>query len=266
MKKYWTIFRVTLENNMAYRGHAFIWMLFDVLWIGVFPFIWFVIINSRGGEVQGWSGSMIIVYYILMMVLSNIVFMHPEAFVAAQIYEGKFSNYLIKPHSYLWYVFLHETSYKIVRLVLFAPFFIPIFFVVRHFGGLTGNVLPQLGWAGLTAILAIPIFFLTAYIIGLTSFWLEDSYSARTIFWATSSLFGGQYAPFELMPRVFEQIASWLPFKYALYFPLRVASQHLPVIQILSGISRQLIWIVVLWVLVKIIWSRGIRVYSAVGR
>ncbi len=266
MKKYWTLFRIALENNMAYRGRALIWMLFDLLWIGVFPFIWFTIIQLRGGEVAGWSGSMIIVYYILMMVLSNIVFLHPEAFMAGEIYSGKFSNYLIKPHSYLGYVFLHEISYKIVRFVLFFPFFIPLFFVVCHFGGFSVDILPQLGFAGLAALLGIPIFFLSAYIIGLTSFWLEDSYSARTIFWATSGLFGGQYAPFELMPRFFEQVAAVLPFKYALYFPLRVASAQLTSAQLLTGFSMQLVWIFVLVFLTRIVWIHGVRAYSAVGR
>lgn len=265
MKKYWTIFKVALENNMAYRGHAFVWMFFDLLWIGVFPFIWLFIIKAQGGEINGWNGSMIIMYYVFMAILSNIVLMHPEAFIAAQIYEGRFSNHVVKPHSYLGYVFLHESAYKLVRFLLFIPFLIPLLFVIRHFGGVEQTA-AQLPFAGLTMLLAIPIFFLTAAIIGMTSFWLEDSYAARTIFWASSGLFGGQYAPFELMPRIFETIANVLPFKYALYFPLSVVSQRMENAEISRGILMQLLWIVSLLLIAILVWKRGLRQYSAVGR
>lgn len=265
MAKYWTIFRIVLENNMAYRGHAFVWMLFDLLWIGVFPFIWLFILNAQGGEINGWNGSMIIVYYVFMAILSNIVLMHPEAFIAAQIYEGLFSNHIIKPQSYLAYVFLHESAYKLVRFLLFIPFLIPLLFMIKHFGGIAQTA-AQLPFAGLAMLLAIPIFFLTAAIIGMTSFWLEDSYAARTIFWASSGLFGGQYAPFELMPEIFSTIASVLPFKYTLYFPLSIASSHMERAQILSGLMAQLLWIVILLILSAIVWKYGLRKYSAVGR
>ncbi|MBI2552585.1 ABC-2 family transporter protein [Candidatus Uhrbacteria bacterium] len=265
MRKYWTIFRVVLENNLMYRGHAFVWMLFDLLWIGVFPFIWFFIINAQGGEIQGWNNSAIIVYYVFMAVLSNIVLMHPEAHMAYEIYEGKFSNYVIKPHSYLLYVFLHESAYKMVRFLAFIPFAVPLIWAIQHFGG-SGAVLPQLPFIILATLLAMPIFFLVAAIIGMTCFWLEDSYAARTIFWASSGLFGGQYAPFELMPPILNTVASALPFKYAIYFPLRLISQQVPRAEMLRGLGIQLVWIAALFVLSSIIWKKGLKRYSAVGR
>lgn len=265
MRKYWTIFRVVLENNLAYRGHAFVWMFFDLLWIGVFPFIWLFIINAQGGEVQGWNASMIIIYYVIMAVFSNIVMMHPEVHLAYQISEGLFTNHIIKPFNYISYAFFQESAYKMVRIITFMPFLIPLVYVIHRFGGLL-EVSAQIPFAAISTILAIPIFFLTAIIVGMACFWLEDSFAVYTMFWASTGLFGGQYAPFELMPPILNMIASVLPFKYAIYFPLRLFSQAVPQAEILLGLSMQLLWITILAIVSAIVWKRGLRRYSAVGR
>lgn len=265
MKKYWTIFRVELENTMAFRGPALIWVIFDLLWIAVFPFVWFLIIQAQGGEIRGWDGGMIVMYYVFMAVLNNMILMHPEVHTANEIYEGKLSNFITKPHSYMGYVFLHEAAWKIVRTILFIPVFIVLAYVALRFGGIFGQV-GQLPEAALASLLAVPIYFLAAFIIGMTSFWLEDSYVASTIFWASTGLFGGQYAPFEFMPRVLNQIASFLPFKYTMYFPLQLVSRVVPQEEIIRGMSIQILWIVLLFVCATVVWRLGVKRYSAVGR
>lgn len=250
---------------MAYRGHVLIWTLFDLLWIGAFPFIWFMIIQAQGGEIRGWNGSAIIVYYVFMAALTNIVLMHPEAHMAKEIFKGNLTNYIVKPQNFLARMFLHETAYKMIRLLFFAPVFIILLVVIARFNGFAEQV-PQLPIAALITVLAIPIYFLVAFIVGMASFWLEDPYVVSTIFWASSGLFGGQYAPFELMPRALGVIASALPFKYAIYFPLRAISQVVPQAELWQGIMIQFIWIGVLFMIANWIWQRGLKRYSAVGR
>src|SRR3989338_1574219 len=265
MKKYWTIFRVELENTIAFRGPAFIWMLFDLLWIVVYPFIWVFVIRAQGGEIQGWNVTAIIFYFVFMAAMNNFILMHPEVHVGDEIYTGRFSNYIVKPLSYLANAFIHETAWKVVRTILFVPILFLLIFIILRLGGFTIHA-NQVPFAILVALLAVPIYFLSAFIIGLTSFWLEDSSIARTIFWTTSGLFGGQYAPFELMPRFLDRIASALPFKYAIYFPLRVASQTMSSAEILRGVLMQVIWMIALFILAKLVWKKGLTRYSAVGR
>jgi ABC-2 type transport system permease protein len=264
MKKYWTIFRVEVANIAAFKGPTLIWLLFDLLWIAVFPFIWLAIMHASGEGIAGWNQASIVQYYVFMALLNNLIFMHPEVHVSNEIYQGKLTNYLVRPQNYLFQVFLHEGAWKIMRTLLFIPIFgVIVLFSQRFFEfSLGGNVM----YVILASLFGIPIFFLSATIIAFTSFWLEDSLITRTIFWITSGLFGGQYAPLAFMPDILQKISHYFPFRYAIYFPLEIISRPMSNFAISMGFIGQGIWIFILILITRVVWKYGLRRYSAIGR
>lgn len=264
MKKYWTIFRVELANMSAYKGAALVWLLFDLFWIAAFPFIWYTVISEQGGTIEGWNTGGVVRYYIFMAFLNNLVFMHPEVHSSNEIYEGRLTNYIVRPVNYVIFTFLHEAAWKVMRTILFVPIFVALIFLGQRFVSL--EVGTQAPLAVLGVLLGTPILFLTGLLIAFTSFWLEDSHIAKTIFWISSGLFGGQFAPLTLMPPVFQTIAAYLPFKYAIYFPLQLLSQSVSRDAVVLGFIGQAAWIGVLLIAVYYVWGRGLRVYNAVGR
>lgn len=266
MKKYWTIFRVELENTMAFRGPALIWMIFDLLWISIFPFVWINVVQSGAGSetATAWDAKRIINYFVFMALLHNLIFMHPEVHVGDEIYDGKLSNFLSKPQSYLVQAFLHEAAWKVVRTFLFAPFFIVIVLGFRSY--LSFTLGPHIGALVLALALALIIFFLTALCIGFVCFWFEEPYPSRALFWITSGIFGGQYFPLDFLPNIFQRIADILPFKYSIYFPLQLFTGEVTQSVLYSGFIGQFIWLMLLFVIVTLLWRQGLKAYSAVGR
>ena len=264
MRKYWMIFRVELENTMAFRGAAMVWVIFDLIWIVVFPFVWLAVARASGDTVAGWNPIMIVTYFVFLALLSNLIFMHPEVHVGNEIYEGKFTNYLIKPQNYIMQAFLQQLSWKVVRATLFIPMLVVI---VIPFRALIDFSVATNPWFLIMAIiLAIPIYFFSALIVAFLAFWFEEPWPARSLFWVATGLFGGMYAPMEFMPAAVQKIAALLPFKYAIYFPLRLFIGKLGQADVVQGFLGQIIWFVILMLLIALMWRKGLRKYSAIGR
>jgi ABC-2 type transport system permease protein len=76
----------------------------------------------------------------------------------------------------------------------------------------------------------------------------------------------GSLFPIDILPAVMQKILYSLPFPYLIFFPLQTYLGKLPVTAVLAGLTVSISWAVVLWFILKFIWSRGLKVYQAYGR
>jgi len=52
---------------------------------------------------------------------------------------------------------------------------------------------------------------------------------------------------------------------YVTYFPISILNKGISTSEMLYGIAAQCIWIVVLYIVIKILWRFGIRLYAGTG-
>jgi ABC-type uncharacterized transport system permease subunit len=79
------------------------------------------------------------------------------------------------------------------------------------------------------------------------------------------ALASGYLVPLELLPAPVTQLLLLLPFRAMLSFPVELLLGRLGPAQIAAGLGLQLFWAVALLLLMRLMWRRGLRRYSAVG-
>ena len=81
----------------------------------------------------------------------------------------------------------------------------------------------------------------------------------------TELLLSGRLVPLKLMPGWVQTLASYLPFKYAFYYPIESLVGNLSTGALLRGLALQLLWIVLGLVAFHFAWRAAIKRYSGVG-
>ena len=90
--------------------------------------------------------------------------------------------------------------------------------------------------------------------------------SIRSFFVKQIGLFSGGLFPLDVLPKSIFSFLTFLPFSYLTYFPARIYLGKVSVPDLLLGFIILLLWIVIFYIIVQIVWLRGLKAYTAQGR
>ncbi len=127
--KYASVFNIGLQNTFVYRWNYFLRALFGLIPLAGTVFLWSAVFKERGGGLHGYDYGSMIYYYLLTLLVSNLVVPTEDEFqIAADIRDGQINALLTKPMSYLAYrtsIFLSgRLVYSLVTLPPIALIFI----------------------------------------------------------------------------------------------------------------------------------------------
>lgn len=267
MKKYFQIFKISFQQEFAYRLNFVMWRVRNVLQIILVFFLWGSVFKNPQTEVFGYNQEKILTYVFGILVIRAIVFSARAVDVAGDISNGDITNFLLKPVSYFKYWATRDVASKVLNLS-FSVFEITLLFLI-----LRPHLFLQLNPVTLLAVLvsltlAVILFFCLLFITNMSAFWMpENGWAAQFLFIViiTDFLSGGVF-PLDIMPITFQKILYSTPFPYLLFFPLQVYLGKIVGLEIIRGLVTSGVWVFILFVLVKFIWARGLRRYSAEGR
>jgi ABC-2 type transport system permease protein len=101
--------------------------------------------------------------------------------------------------------------------------------------------------------------------LGMLCFWTTRGAAIFDLYMAVELLLSGRLVPMPLMPDWVQEIARFLPFQWAFYFPIESLVGDLSNTELLRGLGVQLLWILVGLAIFRVAWRFAIRRYSAVG-
>ena len=185
--------------------------------------------------------------------------------IGEQITTGNLSNFLIKPVSYIKYWFARDLGDKAMNIFFTVFELTIIIFLFKPPLFLQTNSLPLL-YTFTAVILAMVMYFLFGYLVGLIGFWSNEVWGPRFIIWVLLGFFAGSLFPLDILPRPIFQIVELLPFAYLLYFPLKIYLGQLEIQVIFQGFLVSIIWIFVLYGMTRFVWAKGLKVYGAEGK
>src|SRR5918911_4218151 len=134
MKKYLIVFNLGLQNTFVYRWNYFMRAAFGLIPLAGTVFLWRAIFNERGGGLHGYNYGSMIYYYLLTILVSNLVTPTEDEWqIAADIREGQINALLTKPMSYLSYRFCLFLSSRIVYCFVTLPAIALIFIYFREY-------------------------------------------------------------------------------------------------------------------------------------
>ncbi len=261
---YFKVFSNTWGEVLSYRLNFVMWRFRVVLQLLTMFFLWQALIPPDG-SLFGYTQSQMLTYILGTSLLTSIVLATRTAEIGDQINNGTLSNFLIRPISYMKYWFARDLGDKAMNLsfslvevsILVAIFRPPLFLQTDPL---------YLGFAFIAALISMTMYFFFNYLLGLFGFWSNEIWGPRFIFWIIINFFAGSLFPLDILPGQVFEVLKLLPFTYLLYFPLKIYLGSLGVSTILEGLFVSLIWTGILFLTVKIVWSKGLKLYGAEGK
>ncbi len=263
LKIFQRLWQVNWAEQWQYRANLMMYLLFWLVSPIIYLAIWTSIANAKG-NVNGLTANDFITYYMMLLIVdqitSNIV-IHTFAY---KIQDGTLAGELIKPiHPMLTNALVNNIAFKFLTIMGFIPIWIILFFLFK----------PDYSSVTLIGILlAIPIMlmgFLIGYLLTATitslAFWTTRVFSIHDFYFALSLLFSGQFVPLTLMPKIIQNIAQYLPFRFQLYHPIEIILGKLSTAEIIQGYVMAGVWLVIAITLFNWVWRKGVKRFSAVG-
>ncbi|HET9872857.1 MAG TPA: ABC-2 family transporter protein [Propionibacteriaceae bacterium] len=254
-------FASSLAVNLAYRGAVAIWVVTSVIQPLVFIVVWRTVAGS--GSTGGYTADQFVAYFLVMMVVDHLTFIWHMWEFEYRIRTGAFSPLLLRPVHPIHNDICENVSYKLIGLVGILPAAVALG-VIFHADLSTASVGSVLAFLP-ALLLAMVLRFIVEWCVALSAFWLTKVSAMNTVFFSLFTFLGGQFAPLSVLPGWMQIVASWTPFPWTLAFPVEVLLGRRLGTDLLLGYAAQVIWITIAVVVLRLLWSRATRRYSAVG-
>jgi ABC-2 type transport system permease protein len=263
--KYLSVFNIGLQNTFVYRWNYFLRALFALIPLAGTVFLWEAIFKERGGSLHGYDYSSMIYYYLLTILVSNLVVPTEDEWqIAADIREGQINALLTKPMSYLAYRFSIFLSGRLVYTLVTLPPIALIFVYFREYIVLPADPLVYVLTAASIIMAGFIQFFIT-YSLSMFAFWILEISTIVFIVYSFEYFLGGQMFPIDIMPDTVQAVMKWLPFYYELFCPVAIFMGRLNGIELIEALAIQAGWLLLTWACAKAMWRRGLGHYQAVG-
>lgn len=261
MKKYWFVFKTSVQQQLTYPIEFVIYTFAEVLYFTIFPFVWLGVYAS-GGQIAGYSKPEIISYYVAVTFTTLLAFTYVSNQIRQDIHRGNLNHYLARPNNYLFFRFMNILAEKYVSFIIAAVILIiaKLIFTINS----PDTLISILIFAAFAVIALLMAFFLQV-ILGLAAFWTGENSALRNLYYLILGVFTGELAPLSLFPNYLKQIAETMPFKFMIYVPAQAFLKKIPISQLAGFFSSALIWLAVLFLIMIFIWRKGIKTYEGKG-
>jgi ABC-2 type transport system permease protein len=265
VKKYLHVVNIGIQNTLVYRVNFLFRSLFALIPLTATISLWRAIYAGKSGTVAGYTLAQMVSYYLVVTIVDALTAVAEDDWqIAADIKDGRISQFLLKPINYLTYRFcLFGAGRLIYTLVALLPVTLFILYQ-RHYFVPPANW-ETYGWFATSIVLTAMLQFLISYTLALLAFWLLEISTLIFIVFAFEYIAGGHLFPLDILPRGISTLLEFTPFPYQMFFPVSIYVGKVTGNGLYRGLLIQAAWVVLAYCAARFVWSRGIRKYSAVG-
>jgi ABC-2 type transport system permease protein len=270
--RYWLeIYKAHLKVGIAmmlqYRFAILIW----AVWGFVGPLIslafWSAATAEQGGRIVNaqqvsFSRNDFAAYFLTFMIFSHLTMSWDAFEFAWRIRDGNLSPHLLKPMHPIHRDASANIAFKLTTSAMLLPVWILLFALLKP-------TPPASLWWLLLAIPALILAGIMRYIwqysLAVIAFWTTRVEAINQFYFTLDSFLAGRFAPLSLMPGWFGIVAAYAPFRSMGAFPVELALGRIPPERLPLEFAMQCLWLGVAIVVFRLLWSAGIKQYSAVG-
>ena len=266
-----TITSVYYALMTAYRGEIFLWAVATAL-----PLIMMGVWMEAGAsgafpiDQTGMARYFIAVFLVRQLTIAWVVYEF-EWYVVS----GRLSPLLLQPMDPAWRWQLAHIAEQGARLPFCIVLVALAFFLYPNAllgdGEQFGLWLPA-WWQVLLTIaacyLTFLLRFLLQYCIAMLAFWFERAAAFERVNFLPYLFLSGLIAPLEVysgtpIKDAVHDIAMWTPYPYMFWFPAKLLTDA--DVDIAKGFAVITVWIVIVYLINRLLWKKGLKHYSAMG-
>ena len=259
---YATTMRTAVQEQFQYRAANYLYMLGMIAEPVIYIVVWTTIAEENGGSVNGLTAGYFAAYYIVWTLVRNMNIVFGAPFWEWRIREGQLTTDLLRPIHPLHRDIAYFAGWKVVVIVLWIPLAIGLSLVFHP--ALSPN--PQ-------QVAAFAVAIWGAYLLrtmfqeslGMLCFWTTRGAAIFDLWMTAELLLSGRLVPMPLMPGWVQEIARFLPFQWAFYFPIQTLVGDYSNVELLRGLAAQALWILIGLAIFRVAWKQAVKRYSAVG-
>ncbi len=255
-------FKTTFAATLQYRASLLIWMISHVLEPLIYLVVWSTVSSSSGGSVGDYSTADFAAYFIVLMLVNHVTYTWIMYEFEYRVREGTFSVALLKPVHPIHSDIADNISSKVITMPMMILIAVGLVYVFHP------TVATPL-WAIVASLPALFLAFLVRFFLEWTlaqvAFWTTRVDAINQVYFVLVLFLSGQIAPLTLFPAFVQVLANILPFRWMVGFPVELLLGRLTPAEALTGVGIQLVWVVIAYRVLRFVWSRGVKVYSAVG-
>ncbi len=266
LRKHAAIFRASLAERMTYRGDFLLGTILRFLPMLTTILLWRAVYEGSGQSQLSNFRYNEMIAYLLLVNISRMFSSMPglAGGVAREVREGTIKRFLIQPMDLIGYLFLYRVAHKITYIITsFIPYALLFGVCAGYF-----DQMPGLGTFAaylLSLVIAFLVGFFFEASVGMVGFWFLEVTSLLYIVMTLNFFVSGHLMPLDLLPEPWASLLRLLPFQYMAYFPAVVFLGKVTGLELLKGLLVGAGWAAAFIAISRLLYSRGVRRYSAFG-
>ncbi len=247
--------RMQMRIFYTYRANAVFAIILTGVQIYLLTVIWKAAYGDRT-EVDGIEIGQLLVY--LTLANLQLRFLRPEMDedIQERIRQGQIGFDLSRPVGYPAQLMASAVGDMIGGLPLLLVAF-PVAFIAGELRG-PASLEAGLGYAA-ALLLAWVVAALLNLLIGLISFWTVEMNGFRMIYTLVGNFATGALVPLWFMPDALRTVIQVLPFQAIAFVPVSIYVGEPATGSIGTALVVQLMWIGILLLVVRLVWSQAFR-------
>jgi ABC-2 type transport system permease protein len=247
--------RASARSSVSYRFNLALSVVTPLAQVYLMRVIWQAVYGNRA-SVNGITLHDQIAYSSLIVLQVWLVSPWTLSDIAVKIRDGTIAFDLLRPLKFIPQTFVAQVgsaASQLPAVVVALPFAIVI----------GGAATPRSTVAFLEYILASVIGFVIAMqlslVVSMIAFWTLETQGINLTFRMVQQFFSGAFVPLWFMPDWLNSVAGALPFQALGYTPLAIYLGQMRGGDATWSMVKGLVWVAVLWVILKLIWTRALR-------
>lgn len=267
MKNFLSIFKISFQQEFVYKLNFIMWRVRNMIQIIVFFFLWNAVFEHKSGDFLNYNKEKILTYALMLLVIRAITMSSKSIEVSSQIANGEISNFLLKPINFFKYWMTRDLSSKLLNIIFSILEITILLFLLKPNLFIQINFLYILSFA-LSLIVAVLIFFTFSMIINFIMFWFPElNWGLQFLFiYVIADFLSGAFFPLDVLPDNIYRIIRFTPFPYLIFIPIKIYLGSLSFREVFESLMIGISWTFVLFLIMKKVWLKGLRVYEAIGR
>lgn len=255
MQAYIKFLKKSFKKDFVYKFDCIIGVINTIIMILIYVAIWKAIYGSKT-SIDGTSLQVVVTNFVLALAISQ-AFNLNDFMVSEKIFDGTIIYDILRPVSFMGYLLSHNLGailFKIITQVIPAIAVCSFIFEI-----LPPSTIVLLIIALASLVLGFFIMFLISFMISCIAFWFHNVWSIATIKNVLISILAGVYIPLWYLPERIQEIIKYTPFDSIYYTPISIYLGRLTNDMILNMMLKQALWVGILYVISKTVYSSAIK-------
>ncbi|WP_243117039.1 ABC transporter permease [Natranaerovirga hydrolytica] len=248
---YLVLMKMVFHQQFLYRSEMFFNFLGNVLRIVIQVSIWTSLMGI-GGIVEDITLSNMITYTVISIIIRMLVHSEIATVFSKKVKTGEIVVDFIKPVSLKSYMFSQQISENTFNFIIIG---LPLLLFSQLVYGLEMIANGHTLFLFLIAlILGIVIMFYIDYILGTLIFWVKNNVYVYLVRGALFEIFSGVFVPLWFYPDFLLGAVNYLPFRLVAFEPIAIYLGKTSIKEAYDIILLQVIWIILLYIIQKLLW------------